>query len=82
MVLISDLHIKIFNIIVYLIGAVMIFTGLLSVAFLNAKLQPHKWLGILMVVIGLSVIGVCDFIYSNSSTTDTNGIIAGNCYYK
>lgn len=55
----------------------MIFTGLLSVAFLNNKLQPYKWLGIVMVVIGLSVIGVCDFIYSNNSTSDVNGIIAG-----
>lgn len=31
-----------------------------------------------MVVAGLAVVGVTDFIYSDkSATTDTNGIIAG-----
>ena len=60
-------------------GAIMIFTGLLSVAFLGNKLQPHKWIGISMVVAGLSVVGFCDFYYgSGSATTDTNGIIAGD----
>ena len=56
----------------------MIFTGLLSVAFLNRELQRFKWVGIFVVVAGLSVIGVCDFIYSDGGeTVDTNGIIAG-----
>lgn len=56
----------------------MIFTGLLSVAFLGNKLQKHKWFGIFIVVAGLSVIGVCDFIYTdNNQNSDTNGIIAG-----
>jgi len=60
-------------------GAIMIFTGLLSVAFLNRELQRFKWFGIFVVVIGLSIIGVCDFIYSDGGETfDTNGIIAGD----
>ncbi len=59
----------------------MIFTGLLSVAFLGSKLQPHKWAGIFLVVAGLATIGVCDFIYSDNTTnTDTNGIIAGDLF--
>ncbi len=59
----------------------MIFTGLLSVAFLGSKLQAHKWFGMFLVVGGLVTIGVSDFIYSDtSSNTDTNGIIAGDLF--
>eukprot|EP00118_Oscarella_pearsei_P006776 m.31296 g.31296 ORF g.31296 m.31296 type:complete len:257 (+) comp31478_c0_seq2:19-789(+) len=39
-------------------GSVIIFTGLLSVAFLRNRLRLHHWLGILVVIIGLVVIGV------------------------
>lgn len=59
------------------IGAIIIVTGLFSVAFLGSKLQLHKWLGIFSVVLGLAVIGICDYMYSNDANSDTNGIIAG-----
>eukprot|EP00118_Oscarella_pearsei_P006777 m.31299 g.31299 ORF g.31299 m.31299 type:complete len:400 (+) comp31478_c0_seq4:19-1218(+) len=43
-------------------GSVIIFTGLLSVAFLRNRLRLHHWLGILVVIIGLVVIGVSDVV--------------------
>ncbi|KAJ3606211.1 hypothetical protein NHX12_025731 [Muraenolepis orangiensis] len=43
-------------------GAVIIFTGLLSVAFLGRRLKPSQWAGILITILGLIVVGMADFI--------------------
>ncbi|XP_067390139.1 solute carrier family 35 member F6 [Emydura macquarii macquarii] len=43
-------------------GAVIIFTGLLSVAFLGRKLVPSQWLGILVTIAGLVVVGLADMV--------------------
>ncbi|CAJ0933445.1 unnamed protein product, partial [Mesorhabditis belari] len=59
-------------------GAVIIFTGLLSVGMLGYRFQPFKWIGMFFVMMGLVVVGVTDIIYENSSTNDTNGMITGN----
>ncbi|CAF1368669.1 unnamed protein product, partial [Didymodactylos carnosus] len=53
-------------------GSVMIFTALLSVAFLGKKLTLYHWLGILTVVIGLSVVGISDILFDKSDTTHSN----------
>ncbi|CAD5216469.1 unnamed protein product [Bursaphelenchus xylophilus] len=58
-------------------GAVIIFTGLLSVAFLRAHLQQFKWLGMIFVTLGLVVVGLCD-IYDSSPSEDTNAVITGD----
>lgn len=42
-------------------GAVIIFTGLLSVAFLGRRLAPSQWIGILMTILGLVIVGLADF---------------------
>ncbi|CAJ0959862.1 unnamed protein product, partial [Mesorhabditis belari] len=59
-------------------GAVIIFTGLLSVGMLRYRFQPFKWFGMLFVTLGLVVVGVTDIVYDDSTTDDTNGIITGN----
>ena len=41
-------------------GAVIVFTALLSVTFLNRRIQRFMWLGILFVVLGLVVVGIAD----------------------
>ncbi|XP_020780003.1 solute carrier family 35 member F6 [Boleophthalmus pectinirostris] len=46
-------------------GAVIIFTGLLSVAFLGRKLALSQWLGILITILGLIVVGLADFVTGN-----------------
>ncbi|XP_062505783.1 solute carrier family 35 member F6-like [Corticium candelabrum] len=48
-------------------GAVIVFTGLLSVAFLQNRLFLHHWIGMILVVAGLAVIGVGDALFSNET---------------
>jgi drug/metabolite transporter (DMT)-like permease len=59
-------------------GSVIIFTGLLSVAFLSQKLQGFKWLGMGMTMLGLVIVGVSDIYFDDNVNDDTNGIITGN----
>ena len=59
-------------------GSVIIFTGLLSVGFLNATLQGFKWLGMGLVTLGLVVVGVSDIYFDDQPNDDINGIITGN----
>ncbi len=48
-------------------GSVIIFTGLLSVAFLGTRLKIHHWVGMIFVLIGLVLVGVGDAVYSQQS---------------
>ncbi|KAM8832581.1 solute carrier family 35 member F6 [Spinachia spinachia] len=50
-------------------GAVIIFTGLLSVAFLGRRLTPSQWVGILTTILGLVVVGLADFFSGHSQDT-------------
>ncbi|XP_042232753.1 solute carrier family 35 member F6-like isoform X2 [Homarus americanus] len=60
-------------------GAVIVFTGLLSVAFLGRKMRYFQWIGIFVVIAGLVIVGVSDFIGGNeTSGYTTNGIITGD----
>ncbi|MGH0131028.1 UNVERIFIED_CONTAM: hypothetical protein FKN15_022223 [Acipenser sinensis] len=47
-------------------GAVIVFTGLLSVAFLGRKLMVSQWIGIFITITGLLVVGLADFSAYNS----------------
>lgn len=58
-------------------GAVIIFTGLLSVAFLRVHLQYFKWVGMGLVTIGLVIVGMCD-IYDSDPSEDINAVITGD----
>jgi hypothetical protein len=58
-------------------GSIIIFTGLLSVAFLRSVLQPFRWLGMAFVVVGLLVVGLADFAFGSKSVDDVNGVITG-----
>ena len=44
-------------------GAVIVFTGILSTFVLRRRLQPYRWLGIVFVIIGLSIVGLCDILF-------------------
>lgn len=59
-------------------GAVIIFTGLLSVGMLNAQIKPFKWFGMLFVMLGLVIVGVTDIYYDDDPLDDKNAIITGN----
>jgi len=60
-------------------GAVIIFTGLLSTAFLGRLLRAREWIGMLIVISGLSVVGASDFIFGgNGNNNSLNSIITGD----
>ncbi|KAH8042471.1 hypothetical protein HPB51_023481 [Rhipicephalus microplus] len=60
------------------VGAVIIFTGLLSVAFLGRRLRSYEWIGILGVMCGLVVVGLSDILFPDShATKGPNSIITG-----
>ncbi|XP_042232754.1 solute carrier family 35 member F6-like [Homarus americanus] len=59
-------------------GAVIVFTGLLSVAFLGRRLRYFHWLGIVIVIGGLIIVGFSDFLVSGEDKYDINGIITGD----
>ncbi|XP_068198523.1 solute carrier family 35 member F6 [Antennarius striatus] len=48
-------------------GAIIIFTGLLSVAFLGRRLIVSQWIGILVTTLGLVIVGLADFFSKNSN---------------
>lgn len=50
-------------------GAVIIFTGLLSVAFLGRRLAYSQWLGILITIMGLVIVGLADFFNGHKDDT-------------
>ncbi|KAK3885338.1 hypothetical protein Pcinc_010441 [Petrolisthes cinctipes] len=59
-------------------GAVIVFTGLFSVAFLGRRLRYFQWIGIFVLISGLLVVGVSDFVGENIEGYTTNGIITGD----
>lgn len=61
-------------------GAVIIFTGLLSVAFLGRRLLASQWIGIFITILGLVVVGLADFVSSNREDGHKlSDVITGTC---
>ncbi|KAG8445916.1 hypothetical protein GDO86_010638 [Hymenochirus boettgeri] len=59
-------------------GAVIIFTGLLSVAFLGRKLEWNQWLGIFITIAGLVIVGLADLLSGPSSGKNLSDVITGD----
>nr|XP_046228337.1 solute carrier family 35 member F6 [Scatophagus argus] len=60
-------------------GAVIIFTGLLSVAFLGRRLLPSQWFGILTTILGLVIVGLADFFSDrHDDTHKLSDVITGD----
>merc|ERR1719510_488700 len=49
-------------------GAVIVFTGLLSMLVLRRRLQAYRWIGIVFVIMGLVIVGLCDILYKPSKS--------------
>ena len=43
-------------------GSILIFVGILSVLVLRRKLEWFRWLGMFIILVGLIVVGVSDFL--------------------
>uniref|UniRef100_A0A2M4BRF9 Putative transport and golgi family organization 9 n=1 Tax=Anopheles marajoara TaxID=58244 RepID=A0A2M4BRF9_9DIPT len=61
-------------------GSVIIFVGILSVAFLNRTLVKREWFGIGFIMLGLAVVGMSDVISNddNGSQYTRNNVITGD----
>lgn len=60
-------------------GSVIIFVGVLSVAFLNRTLVSREWVGILFIIVGLGVVGLSDIASNDGASSYTrNNIITGD----
>ena len=59
-------------------GAVIIFSGLLSVGFLGSHISLRQWLGMMTVFFGLMVVGVGDLITSGIGTASASQVITGD----
>ncbi|XP_076800256.1 solute carrier family 35 member F6-like isoform X2 [Clavelina lepadiformis] len=59
-------------------GAIIVFTALLSVAFLRRSIQRKAWFGIFLVVVGLALVGISDIVFSQDSTHGPNAILTGD----
>eukprot|EP01130_Rhizamoeba_saxonica_P011292 TRINITY_DN4686_c0_g2_i2.p1 TRINITY_DN4686_c0_g2~~TRINITY_DN4686_c0_g2_i2.p1 ORF type:complete len:358 (+),score=54.60 TRINITY_DN4686_c0_g2_i2:106-1179(+) len=54
-------------------GAIIIFSGILSVIFLKKKLKIHNWLGMAIVILGLGLVGLAGFLkIMNESSISIN----------
>ncbi|KAG8536268.1 hypothetical protein GDO81_026779, partial [Engystomops pustulosus] len=56
-------------------GAVIIFTGLLSVAFLGRKLENSQWVGIFVTIAGLVIVGLADLLSGHGSGRNLSDVI-------
>jgi len=60
-------------------GALIIFTGFLSVAFLGRTLRAYQWTGMFIVLAGLAVVGASDFIFMDDDDDhNINDVITGD----
>lgn len=58
-------------------GAVIVFTGILSMGFLDRKLGYREWSGIFFVIVGLVIVGITDVLTEDRSM-GSNSIITGD----
>ncbi|XP_033232096.1 solute carrier family 35 member F6-like [Belonocnema kinseyi] len=58
-------------------GAVIVFTGILSVGFLDRRLGSREWSGIGLVIIGLIIVGITD-VLTEGRSIGTNVTITGD----
>jgi len=66
-------------------GAVIVFTGLLSMFVLRRRLQMYRWIGIIFVIFGLSIVGLCDILFkpdNNHNSTLTNDIYPNSSIHE
>jgi len=54
-------------------GALIVFTGLLTITVLKRKLRFFQWTGIFVIILGLAVVGSNDFIKNMNSGGQTVG---------
>jgi drug/metabolite transporter (DMT)-like permease len=59
-------------------GTIVVFTGLLSVAFLGRTIRVYMWVGITVLTVGLIAVGLADPLLPPGVQEDANGIVSGS----
>ncbi|NWZ29763.1 S35F6 protein, partial [Asarcornis scutulata] len=59
-------------------GSVIVFTGLLSVAFLGRRLELSQWLGIGATLLGLLIVGLADLRGGPGQQRELSEVITGD----
>lgn len=59
-------------------GSVIVFTGILSVGFLERKLGGREWTGIIFVIAGLAFVGISDLSYKDNESRGFNSVLTGD----
>lgn len=59
-------------------GSVIVFTGLLSVAFLGRRLELSQWLGIAATIVGLVLVGLADLRGDHGQKHKLSEVITGD----
>ena len=59
-------------------GSVIIFTGILSVTFLGNKMKWYQWMGIFIVILGLTIVGTGDYVFFTSGEMSGDMVLAGD----
>lgn len=59
-------------------GSVVIFVALLSVAFLRRVISTREWIAIALIMTGLTIVGVSDFVSSSGTKVDVNSVLTGD----
>lgn len=59
-------------------GSVIVFVAILSMVFLQRRLQLRQWTGIGFIILGLTCVGLSDMIGSSSSDVNRTDILIGD----
>ncbi|XP_015122023.1 solute carrier family 35 member F6 [Diachasma alloeum] len=59
-------------------GSVIVFTGFLSMGFLDRKLGGREWTGIGLVIMGLALVGISDLLMNEENSGGMNSILTGD----
>lgn len=59
-------------------GILVVFTGLFSIIFLKARLYPHHWAGLVLIVAGACVVGSSSIIYPTTGAQQLKNPLLGD----
>ena len=59
-------------------GSVVIFTGVLSVVWLKRKLRAYNWIGMVLVLAGLVLVGLSSVLDSSATSSSAKNPLLGD----
>ena len=53
-------------------GGVIVITALFTVFFLKKKLYKHNWIGCVLAILGITIVGVSSMLFANSNSSSSS----------